>query len=203
MQLQSGNRLGPYEIVERVGAGGMGEVYRARDTRLARSVAIKVLPAAFAGDVRLRARLEQEAKTISALNHLHICTLHDVGRDNGIDYLVMEYCEGQTLADRLERGALPLRADTGRSPPGGARWPRWALDGKTVFYRQGDSLFAVPISVAANDVRPGKARLLFTMPGIADYDVTKEGFLIAQSVEELHETRQINVILNWKRELSP
>ncbi len=86
----------------------MGEVYRARDTRLSRSVAIKVLPTEFAADVRLRARFEQEAKTISALNHPHICTLHDVGRENGVDYLVMEYCEGQTLADRLERGALPL-----------------------------------------------------------------------------------------------
>jgi serine/threonine-protein kinase len=108
VQLQSGTRLGPYEIVERVGAGGMGEVYRARDTRLSRSVAIKVLPAEFAADVRLRVRFEQEAKTISALNHPHICTLHDVGRENGVDYLVMEYCEGQTLADRLGRGALPL-----------------------------------------------------------------------------------------------
>jgi serine/threonine protein kinase/Tol biopolymer transport system component len=86
----------------------MGEVYRARDTRLPRSVAIKVLPADFATDPRLRARFEQEAKTISALNHPHICTLLDVGRENGVEYLVMEYCEGQTLADRIERGALPL-----------------------------------------------------------------------------------------------
>jgi serine/threonine protein kinase/Tol biopolymer transport system component len=108
LRLQSGTRLGPYEIVEDIGAGGMGEVYRARDTRLARSVAIKVLPAEFAEDVRLRARFEQEAKTISALNHPHICTLLDVGSEDGVDYLVMEYCEGQTLADRLGRGALPL-----------------------------------------------------------------------------------------------
>ena len=86
----------------------MGEVYRARDTRLGRSVAVKVLPDEFAADVRLRARFEQEAKTISALNHPHICTLLDVGREDGVDYLVMEYCEGQTLADRLGRGALPL-----------------------------------------------------------------------------------------------
>ena len=106
MQLESGTRLGPYEIVDRVGAGGMGEVYRARDTRLARSVAIKVLPSEFAADVRLRARFEQEARTISTLNHPHICTLHDVGRENGVAYLVMEYCDGQTLAERLERGAL-------------------------------------------------------------------------------------------------
>ncbi|HUP48690.1 MAG TPA: protein kinase [Thermoanaerobaculia bacterium] len=108
MQLASGTQLGPYEIVERVGAGGMGEVYRARDTRLSRSVAIKVLPAEFAADARLRARFEREAKTISALSDPHICTLHDVGRENGLDYLVLEYCEGVTLAHRLERGPLPL-----------------------------------------------------------------------------------------------
>jgi len=87
----------------------MGEVYRARDTRLARSVAIKVLPAEFANDARLRARLAREAQSISALNHPHICILHDVGSENGVDYLVLELCEGQTLADRIERGALPAR----------------------------------------------------------------------------------------------
>ena len=86
----------------------MGEVYRARDTRLARTVAIKVLPSAFASDARLRARFDREAKAISALNHPHVCTLHDIGRENGLDYLVLEYCEGVTLAQRLDRGALPL-----------------------------------------------------------------------------------------------
>jgi eukaryotic-like serine/threonine-protein kinase len=108
VQLQPGTRLGPYEIVERVGAGGVGEVYRARDTRLSRSVAIKVLSTEFAADMTARTRFEQEAKTISALNHPHICTLHDVGRENGTDYLVMEFCEGKTLAERLERGPLPI-----------------------------------------------------------------------------------------------
>jgi Tol biopolymer transport system component len=108
VQLQSGARLGPYEIVERVGAGGMGEVYRARDTRLGRNVAIKILPSRFASDARLRARFDREAKTISALNHPHVCTLHDVGREEGLDYLVLEYCEGVTLAQRLERGPLPV-----------------------------------------------------------------------------------------------
>ncbi|HSP14120.1 MAG TPA: protein kinase [Thermoanaerobaculia bacterium] len=108
MQLESGTRLGPYEIVERVGVGGMGEVYRARDTRLSRDVAIKILPAEFASDASMRQRFEREAKTISALNHPHICTLHDVGRENDLHYLVMEYCEGRTLAHRLERGALPI-----------------------------------------------------------------------------------------------
>ena len=108
MQLSSGARLGPYEIAEPVGAGGMGEVYRARDTRLERNVAIKVLPADFSDNAQLRLRFEREAKTISALNHPNICTLFDIGRESETDYLVMEYLEGETLADRLGRGALPL-----------------------------------------------------------------------------------------------
>ena len=105
MTIVSGTRLGPYEIVAPLGAGGMGEVYRARDTRLDRSVAVKVLPAEFANDAQLRARFEREAKTISQLNHPHICTLHDVGDEL---ILVMELLEGETLADRLARGPLPL-----------------------------------------------------------------------------------------------
>jgi serine/threonine-protein kinase len=100
--------LGPYEIVAAIGAGGMGEVYRARDTRLDRTVAVKILPSEFAQDGRLRSRFEREAKAISALNHPHICTVHDVGSDDGIDYLVMEYCEGNTLAKRIADGPLPL-----------------------------------------------------------------------------------------------
>lgn len=104
MKLASGVRLGPYEIVAPIGAGGMGEVYRARDTRLDRTVAIKILPAEFAQDERLRIRFEREAKTISALNHPNICALYDVGPD----YLVMEHCEGKTLARRIAEGALPV-----------------------------------------------------------------------------------------------
>jgi len=103
-----GSRLGPYEIVSRLGAGGMGEVYRARDTRLDRSVAIKVLPPNIAREEQARARFEREARAISALNHPNICTLHDVGNDNGVAYLVMELIEGQTLAQVLARGPLPL-----------------------------------------------------------------------------------------------
>jgi len=99
-----GSRLGPYEIVSRIGAGGMGEVYKARDTRLDRSVAVKILPAEFAHNAQLKLRLEREAKTISQLNHPNICTLYDVGDD----YLVMELLDGETLADRLARGPLPL-----------------------------------------------------------------------------------------------
>jgi eukaryotic-like serine/threonine-protein kinase len=108
MPLAPGARLGPYEIEAPLGAGGMGEVYRARDTRLARSVALKVLPSHLAASAELRARLEREARAVSSLNHPHICTLFDVGRDAGTDYLVMELVEGETLAQKLERGALPL-----------------------------------------------------------------------------------------------
>jgi len=108
MALSAGNRLGPYEIVAPLGAGGMGEVYRAKDTRLGRDVAVKVLPQHLTSNPEIRARFDREAKTISSLNHPHICTLHDVGREGETDYLVMELIEGETLAARLMKGALPL-----------------------------------------------------------------------------------------------
>ncbi len=108
MTLASGTKVGPYEIVSPLGAGGMGEVYRARDTRLDRDVAIKVLPAHLSSNPDLKQRLEREAKAISSLNHPHICILHDVGSQDGVDFLVMEYLEGETLADRLHRGVLAL-----------------------------------------------------------------------------------------------
>jgi serine/threonine protein kinase/Tol biopolymer transport system component len=107
MPLASGTKLGPYEIECAIGAGGMGEVYRARDTRLDRTVAIKVLSAELTGNADLKARFEREARAISALNHPHICTLHDVGHQDGIDFLVMEYIEGEALGDRLKTGPLP------------------------------------------------------------------------------------------------
>ena len=103
MALAPGVRLGPYEIVAPIGAGGMGEVYRARDTRLDRTVAIKVLPESLAADAQLRERFDREARAISALNHPHICTLHDVGHQDGVDFLVLEYLDGETLAERLAR----------------------------------------------------------------------------------------------------
>ena len=104
MPLASGTRLGPYEIVESLGAGGMGEVYRARDTRLERTVAIKILPQEISADLVRKQRFEREAKMISSLNHPNICTLHDIGSQDGVDYLVMECVEGETLAKRLEKG---------------------------------------------------------------------------------------------------
>jgi eukaryotic-like serine/threonine-protein kinase len=108
MAILPGRRLGPYEILSAIGAGGMGEVYRARDTRLDRIVAIKVLPTHLADRAELRERFEREAKTIACLNHPHICTLYDTGHQDEIDYLVMEYLEGETLAQRLVKGPLPL-----------------------------------------------------------------------------------------------
>ncbi len=108
MALAAGMRLGPYEIVAPLGAGGMGEVYRAKDTRLGREVAIKVLPSHLSDNPEVRARFEREARAVSSLNHPHICTLHDIGREGNIDYLVMELVDGETLAQRLAKGALPV-----------------------------------------------------------------------------------------------
>jgi eukaryotic-like serine/threonine-protein kinase len=108
MPLETGTKLGPYEILAPIGAGGMGEVYRSRDTRLDRVVAIKVLPAHLADRADLRERFEREARAVSSLNHPHICTLYDVGEQTGTYFLVMEYVEGETLAERLQRGPMPL-----------------------------------------------------------------------------------------------
>ena len=107
MALTSGTKLGPYEIIAPVGAGGMGEVYRALDTRLDRTVAIKILPSHLPDDAMRRQRFEREAKAVSSLNHPHICTLYDIGRQDGVDFIVMEYVEGATLGARLEKGPLP------------------------------------------------------------------------------------------------
>src|SRR5438105_1702193 len=112
-RIRNFTRLGPYEIVAALGAGGMGEVYRARDTRLDRDVAIKVLPAHLSSSAKLRERFDREARAISRLNHPHVCTLYDVGHQDGVDYLVMEYLEGETLADAIARGPLPLRQELG------------------------------------------------------------------------------------------
>src|SRR6187551_1189489 len=108
MPLTPGRKLGPYEVVAPLGAGGMGEVYRAHDGRLGRDVAVKVLPAHLMDNSEVRQRFEREARAVSSLNHPHICTLHDIGREGETDFIVMELVEGETLADRLERGPLPL-----------------------------------------------------------------------------------------------
>jgi serine/threonine protein kinase len=108
MALTPGTKLGPYQIESPLGAGGMGEVYRACDMRLERTVAIKVLPAPLSANPDLRQRLEREAKAISKLSHPHICTMHDIGHQDGLDFLVMELVEGETLERRLVKGALSL-----------------------------------------------------------------------------------------------
>src|SRR5688572_26150117 len=108
MAVTPGTRLGPYQVLSKLGEGGMGEVYKATDTRLNRTVAIKVLPSHFAGDPEMKDRFEREAQTVAGLSHPHICTLHDVGEQDGVNFLVMEHLEGETLAARISRGALPL-----------------------------------------------------------------------------------------------
>ena len=107
MALPTSTRLGPYEITSLLGAGGMGEVYRAKDTRLDRNVAIKVLPSHLSSDPELKHRMEREAKAISALQHVNICTLYDIGTQDGTEFLVMEYLEGETLAECLKTPFQP------------------------------------------------------------------------------------------------
>src|SRR5277367_4979402 len=108
MPLSAGDKLGPYEILSPIGAGGMGEVWKARDTRLDRIIAVKVMPKHIATREDLRQRFEREARTVSSLNHPNICVLHDIGKQDGIDFMVLEYLEGETLAARIARGPLPL-----------------------------------------------------------------------------------------------
>ena len=108
MPLSPGDRLGPYEILSPLGAGGMGEVYKARDTRLDRTVAVKVLPKYIADRDDLRARFEREARAVASLKHPNICVLHDIGKQDGIDFMVLEHLEGETVAARVGKGPLPL-----------------------------------------------------------------------------------------------
>src|SRR5215471_3368413 len=108
MPVKSGSRLGPYEILSAIGAGGMGEVYRARDTRLDRAIAVKVLAPALSGNPEYRQRFEREARTVAALSHPNICPVYDIGAHDGVDYLVMEYLEGETLAARVAKGPLAI-----------------------------------------------------------------------------------------------
>jgi serine/threonine-protein kinase len=138
LQFARGTRFGPFEIDALLGAGGMGEVYRARDTRLDRAVAIKVLPPHAAADAESRVRFEREARAISTLNHASICTLHDIGRDQGTDYLVMELVDGEALADRIRRGPLPFEEVLGNG--------ELLADALAVAHRHG---------IVHRDVKPG------------------------------------------------
>jgi serine/threonine-protein kinase len=162
MALTNGTKLGPYEIVAPLGAGGMGEVYRARDTRLERTVAIKILPAQFSSDPVRKQRFEREAKTISSLNHPHICVLHDVGSQDGVDYLVMECVEGETLAKRLEKGALPLEQVL--------KFGAQIADALDKAHRSG---------VVHRDLKPGNMMLTATGAKLLDFGLAKPAVAMA------------------------
>ena len=156
MTLSAGSRLGPYEILAPLGAGGMGEVYRARDTRLERTVAVKVLPAHLTESPEVRQRFDREAKTISQLSHPHICALYDVGREGETDYLVMEYLEGETLAERLAKGALP-REQT-------LRYGIQIADALDKAHRQG---------IVHRDLKPGNVMITKTGVKLLDFGLAK------------------------------
>ncbi len=158
MSLTPGSRVGPYEIVAPIGAGGMGEVYRGRDTRLGRDVAIKILTAGFAMNEQLRARFEREAKTISSLNHPNICTLFDVGRQDDSQFLVMELIEGESLADRLARGPLPLDQVV--------RCGAQIADALSRAHRQG---------IIHRDLKPGNVMLTKTGAKLLDFGLARAG----------------------------
>jgi eukaryotic-like serine/threonine-protein kinase len=165
MALAPGTHLGPYEITAPLGAGGMGEVYRARDTRLERTVALKILPAQFSSDPVRKQRFEREAKTISNLNHPHICVLYDVGHQDGMDYLVMECVEGETLAKRVEKGPLPLEQVM--------KYGAQIADALDKAHRSG---------VVHRDLKPGNIMLTSTGAKLLDFGLAKPTTPLATSV---------------------
>jgi len=156
LTLASGTRLGPYEVLTPLGAGGMGEVYKARDTRLERTVAVKVLPQRLSSSPEVRQRFEREAKTISQLSHPHICALYDVGREGETEYLVMEYLEGETLSDRLAKGALPLEQTL--------RYGQEIADALDKAHRQG---------IVHRDLKPGNVMLTKSGVKLLDFGLAK------------------------------
>jgi serine/threonine protein kinase len=160
MRLTQGTRLGPYEIVGPVGKRGMGEVYRARDTRLAREVAVKLLPPSLAADEQFRARFEREAKTVSALNHPHICTLYDIGRQTvdgeALDYLVLELLDGGSLADRIARGPITLGELL--------RWSRQIGSALDAAHRKG---------IVHRDLKPANVMLTSAGAKLVDFGLAK------------------------------
>src|SRR5262250_913346 len=164
MSLASGTKLGPYEVIGPLGAGGMGEVYRARDTRLDRTIAIKILPQQLSNDPVRKQRFEREAKTISSLNHPHICVLHDVGHQDGIDYLVMECVEGETLAKRLEKGPLPLEQVL--------KYGAQIADALDKAHRSG---------VVHRDLKPGNIMITKTGATLLDFGLAKSTVALALS----------------------
>ncbi|HTS36917.1 MAG TPA: protein kinase [Candidatus Solibacter sp.] len=171
MGLTSGTKLGPYEVRSPIGAGGMGEVYLARDTRLDRTVAIKTLPAHLSENPEAKQRFEREARTISSLNHPNICTLHDIGHQDGVDYLVMEYLEGETLAERLRKGPMPV-----------AQVFKYGIeicDGLERAHRSG---------VVHRDLKPGNIMLTRTGAKLMDFGLAKSVVLTTDASSGLTAT---------------
>jgi serine/threonine protein kinase len=171
--LKPGTQLGPYRIADLIGAGGMGQVYRATDTRLNRTVAIKVLPQVFATDPQFRSRFDREAHVIASLNHPHICTLHDVGRYEGVDFLVMEYLDGDTLAARLRRGPLPFN------------------QAMTFAIEIADALTAAHrVGIVHRDLKPGNIILTRTGAKLLDFGLAKPASGIAGEASSLQPTTE-------------
>ena len=185
----AGTQLGPYEIVAPLGAGGMGEVYRARDRRLDRSVAVKILPPEFSGNSQLKLRFNREAKTISQLNHPNICTLYDVGHENGTDYLVMELIEGESLADRLLRGPLPL--------PEVIRYGAEIASALEKAHRHG---------IVHRDLKPGNVMLTKTGAKLLDFGLARTQSAVISSPQIETEQKPLTadgVIVGTFRYMSP
>jgi Tol biopolymer transport system component len=164
MTLSAGTRLGPYEILSPIGAGGMGEVYKAKDTRLERTVAVKVLPQHLSSSPEIRQRFEREAKTVSQFSHSHICALYDVGREGETEYLVMEYLEGQTLSEKLATGALPLEQTL--------RYAVEIADALDKAHRQG---------IVHRDLKPGNVMITKSGVKLLDFGLAKAMAPVAQT----------------------
>ena len=171
MTLTSGTKFGPYEIISPLGSGGMGEVYRARDTRLDRTVAIKVLPGHLSDNSEAKERFDREARSISSLSHPNVCQLYDVGAQDGINYLVMEFLEGETLADRLRRGPLPL--------PQFCKIAIEICEGLEKAHRHG---------VVHRDLKPGNIMLTKSGAKLMDFGLAKPTLQAATSVSGLSVT---------------
>ena len=168
MPLSAGARLGPYQVLEFVGAGGMGEVYRARDTRLDRVVAIKLLPGSVSGDESLRRRFDREAKILASLKHAHICTLYDVGRQDTTDYLAMKYSRARHYIDDLGHGPLPLEL--------ALEWAIQIAEALDAAHRAG---------VVHRDLKPGNIIVTASGPILLDFGLAKRGSPLHTTLGEM------------------